>query len=750
MTFSFAEFLSDPRIKQAVVPMIQRDYAHGRPDPDASRIREDIVASLCAAATGGNALTLDFVYGTLSGGVFLPLDGQQRLTTLFLLHCYLAARAGIPVDGDDGPRGFLRKFGYEVRASAREFCDKLASLAELPSSDPLSAALADEPWFVPAWHHDATVVGMLTVLDVLHRHLAKADARDAWCRLTEADSSAIRFHQLPLPDVGPGEVLYVRMNSRGKPLTTFENFKADLLERVKRARPGREHELGQKLDGVWSDAFWAYATDHVVDKALLAYLNFVTDVVARTSGVVRDPIRHAALIDWVGAVFCQTNPEERLLALSGAFDAWSNPARTGRAYFDAHFATGVHVAGKLTLFRPGTHDLLQACRDSYRSHPAVGTEYQQNRDFGLLDECLLHAITVERTAPTGEFPRRIRQLRNLGEATDLKATDMAAALRVAARIVKEGLPDDPRPFTARQLDEERRKSDLSLASPHLIPALHRLEDHPLCKGTVAAFRLDDTLPEAVDAFYAAFPPDSNLNKCPAANPRLHLALLAMGEYEWWRGPVRRIVDGSRESWFDFLHRGQREEMEPLLRSLAGGNTPEGVIAAFLMEKEAAQQLHWRYYVIKYDAMRSRGSGRYQFANGGFDVRQLAYTTTSAEKEDAYLSAVRAAVPELAAELSPWGYWSWQLDQRALEYAPFAERWLTHLPTRQHLRFRVDAVVLRDGRHTNGGDGASDTVVSVAQSPDGAFDHVDRVGLAATLLRRRVADCGVGTQQRESP
>jgi hypothetical protein len=42
-------------------------------------------------------LNLDFIYGSMEShrpSDFLPLDGQQRLTTLFLLHWYMAWRDG--------------------------------------------------------------------------------------------------------------------------------------------------------------------------------------------------------------------------------------------------------------------------------------------------------------------------------------------------------------------------------------------------------------------------------------------------------------------------------------------------------------------------------------------------------------------------------------------------------------------------------------------------------------------------------
>ena len=51
----------------------------------------------------------------------MPLDGQQRLTTLFLLHWYAAKRENIPA----GQWEVLKKFSYATRPSARRFCEQL-------------------------------------------------------------------------------------------------------------------------------------------------------------------------------------------------------------------------------------------------------------------------------------------------------------------------------------------------------------------------------------------------------------------------------------------------------------------------------------------------------------------------------------------------------------------------------------------------------------------------------------------------
>ena len=109
------------------IPLIQRDYAQGR--PTVKDIREEFLNTLQQAFMldpNDNALplNLDFIYGSSVGKseksdsptCFQPLDGQQRLTTLFLLHWYLAWRddcqtefCEVFCEGKEGKEGKSKK-----------------------------------------------------------------------------------------------------------------------------------------------------------------------------------------------------------------------------------------------------------------------------------------------------------------------------------------------------------------------------------------------------------------------------------------------------------------------------------------------------------------------------------------------------------------------------------------------------------------------------------------------------------------
>ena len=74
------------QLNRIVIPIIQRDYAQGRRDPEIDRIRHRFLDSLYEAVSD-KPVTLDFIYGDVDeNGIMTPLDGQQRLTTLFLRH----------------------------------------------------------------------------------------------------------------------------------------------------------------------------------------------------------------------------------------------------------------------------------------------------------------------------------------------------------------------------------------------------------------------------------------------------------------------------------------------------------------------------------------------------------------------------------------------------------------------------------------------------------------------------------------
>jgi len=179
------------QLKKITIPIIQRDYAQGRMDAEVSRIRARFLESLHQAITS-DPITLDFVYGDINEeGVMTPLDGQQRLTALFLLHWFVAKKENI----DASEYLFLENFSYETRYSARDFCSYLIRFK--PSfNKKLSEEIIDQAWFPLDWKKDPTISSMLVMLDAIQDEFA--ETQGIWDRLKD---KAITFYFLPIKDM---------------------------------------------------------------------------------------------------------------------------------------------------------------------------------------------------------------------------------------------------------------------------------------------------------------------------------------------------------------------------------------------------------------------------------------------------------------------------------------------------------------------------------------------------------------------
>jgi uncharacterized protein with ParB-like and HNH nuclease domain len=92
--YSFFQLLENQ--DKIEIPIIQRDYAQGRYDK--SEIRNNFLTALESSIINEFPIQLDFIYGSKVEGAFQPLDGQQRLTTLFLLNWYAARKVDVSID----------------------------------------------------------------------------------------------------------------------------------------------------------------------------------------------------------------------------------------------------------------------------------------------------------------------------------------------------------------------------------------------------------------------------------------------------------------------------------------------------------------------------------------------------------------------------------------------------------------------------------------------------------------------------
>lgn len=267
---TFWTLISENRIE---IPIIQRDYTYGRPEnkPLAQRFVDTLAESILAP-TGNprQSLNLDFVYGTVvsknGSNILYPIDGQQRLTTLFLLHFYLAAKESRLAEIGQT----LSRFTYETRLNSRDFCNLLvnASISFEQSGGRPRDLIGEYPWYSKRWDRDPTVHSMMEVLDLLHDRLKGSNGKYL-DKLLDATSSPITFSFIDLNRESLTDDLYVKMNARGKPLNEFENLKAQIFRHMK------DLETRAHFDNQWLDIFWQLSRNsNIEERSVLAEQKF--------------------------------------------------------------------------------------------------------------------------------------------------------------------------------------------------------------------------------------------------------------------------------------------------------------------------------------------------------------------------------------------------------------------------------------------------------------------------------------------
>lgn len=289
------------------IPVIQRDYAQGREGKEV--LRSKLLGSIKDSLNdNGKSLVLDFVYGMKDAeGRINPLDGQQRLTTLWLLHWYLLLKSSNNplTDIEKENLKVLSKFTYETRISSRKFCECLCEennfAALRKSQEDIRKEIEKQTWFMGEWKQDPTVKAMLNMLGGTNGIQKKINENHQkyWSKLTGANCP-ITFYYLSLDSeiAQTPDDIYIKMNARGEHLTDFENFKADLIKYVRDNKDNKdkwksifdnqenpELELSRLIDTDWTDIFWSQLsveenTDNGtereapnVDKQFFAFLN---------------------------------------------------------------------------------------------------------------------------------------------------------------------------------------------------------------------------------------------------------------------------------------------------------------------------------------------------------------------------------------------------------------------------------------------------------------------------------------------
>ena len=202
-----------------IIPDYQRDYAQGRQNPRDEHVLNMFVDEISNALSSGKSLHLDYVYGDIEerngAEFFFPVDGQQRLTTLFLfyIYCYQAVK-------DEQEKAFLSRLRYDIRITSNKLIN---SLIKDGFKEPESTSLDWTQWINLHCEisTDPTAVALLRAYRKIEKKLEPGKREEYKEKLEKITFEVVETKKHNLP-----KTVFWKMNARGRALTQSEVFKA--------------------------------------------------------------------------------------------------------------------------------------------------------------------------------------------------------------------------------------------------------------------------------------------------------------------------------------------------------------------------------------------------------------------------------------------------------------------------------------------------------------------------------------------
>jgi hypothetical protein len=606
------------------IPIIQRDYAQGRANNvKAAKVRDDFLSAIKEKLDKSESLHLDFIYGCMQGNNLVLLDGQQRLTTLFLLYWYTAVKEK---NHNQEIVEKLKKFKYQTRPTSERFCSNLAEFCpDLSVSEKsVGELIKDQPWFFIAWENDPTIVSMLNMLNEIDKRLRNATT--GYFNLL-ASGKKINFHFLDLDRFRLSDSLYIKMNARGKPLTEFENFKAGYEARLSGSAQKQKY-FAIQADLAWTEMFWNESKEKC-DEAFMRYIDYIAEVGFYLSSEEtvyenNNKVKYDIL----------ARDEYRDL-LFKSLDAWF-AIKDKAAYFEKYFSNNEYEEGKVCLFEDNVN-LFSRCINK--------------NNFDAKEKLLFFGFILQ-LINKKEQGRELRLLRNLliNSSNELRVENLHNMYMIIKDFFDRGFDSidfsNMNPFNGPQIKDETAKAKFISEHPECTEDLYMLEDTKLLEGRLLAFDLKkETLSQHRKNFCDLFV-DAYKTENKKTWMDIHRALLCSCKTEetyakspgsdvWWR------FGNNNTNWKKILTLGDnprlKESLNDLLSDLSD-RTLKDIINNTLADYQGRDK-DWKYYFIKYETMNIGKTGIFYWEDCYTGLYMLDKTTRRGLWWDPYLWTV---------------------------------------------------------------------------------------------------------------
>ena len=301
------------------IPAIQREYVQGYDEEETNIVRKNFVNDIFNAIFNDGTVDIGIIYGYTqkdeSGEkpIFFPVDGQQRITTLYVIYWCLSMMK--TETEDDLLKDKILQ--YEVRNSTTRFFKELVNKEKIEffkkcfsRKDSIYESLVSQEWFESQWLSDVTVLAVINVIsEIYHKIIKKEDEKNFWDKALKNFSnikfSLITFNNDDNNARRNSSLEFAKINARGKQLELFENVKSYLS--IIEEKFGIQKGFAYNYDVKYIDLFYDFCknkgdleeiTKNINNKTMILLINVYNLLreIEREGAEVKDELAYLSII----------------------------------------------------------------------------------------------------------------------------------------------------------------------------------------------------------------------------------------------------------------------------------------------------------------------------------------------------------------------------------------------------------------------------------------------------------------------
>lgn len=619
------------------IPIIQRDYAQGRKDNKIDEIRNSFIDDIFdALLVKKEPIDFDFIYGYIkkdinSNDVFIPLDGQQRITTLFLLYIFIANKEGKLEE----IKSYLLNFTYKTRYTSRDFCIELVKngidFSDYDENEKVSNIILDSSWFFLSWKNDPTIKSMLVMLDTIQSKFSSNE--EVFSLLINEEKPPFIFQYIELKDFGLTDDLYIKMNARGKILTDFENFKARLEQHIEKEHITLLPEFNRNIDNLWTDFFWEFRDGkNSIDTQ---FYNFFKNIALNSyASKYNSETKYYDYLENLNVLSSNYNVNFGIYKKLDCFDA----------------DTISRIIKILNVIKANNREYVALLNPKILSDAGL-FKTLFSRSLTREERLYFYAYTmyISENDSIDGLENWMRVIRNLIESTFYNRDDdfrksiisIKKMLPFSSDILNYVINNEITGFLNEQVEEEVIKAKLILINEDWEREIKQIENQGYFKGQISFLlkfsgikELHDNSDEnfnneLTNEFFDSFLNYKNKTELlfnsygliPLKDNLIERALLTYGDYTIDKGRNRSFLknDDRDISWRRFLRNDSKNNF---LKELMDNITIENYEADLkLIINSFKNENSWRYYFIKHSEL-INACGKNRFFRWGFEGKSI--------------------------------------------------------------------------------------------------------------------------------